>query len=418
MTLQVNGTNVVIQNRSFVLGTATPAAPSVGMIRFNSTSLEFEVYSGVQWNNIRTILTPPPVAWAFGNGFAGGLGSGSTTNVSSPVTIVGGFTDWASIVAGYQMGAGIRANGQLWTWGNNTVGKLGNLSTTSTSSPVSVSGDFSDWVQVAMGNGHTVGLRVNGTVWAWGAGTFGRTGDGFNNNNSSPRSVSGNFSDWIQISAGAFHSVGLRVNGQAWSWGYNGTGSLGDGTALNRASPVSVVGGFTDWVQVASGGNSSAGIRSNGQAWTWGVNASGALGDNTITASRLSPVSVVGGFTDWVQISVGTNGMSAIRANGQAWCWGRNNFGQLGDNTITSRSSPVSVVGGISDWIQISSGIGHTMAIRSNGQAWGWGYNNSGRLGVNDITNRSSPVSVIGNFTDWVQISAGCGSFTNGARAT
>ena len=125
-----------------------------------------------------------------------------------------------------------------------------------------------------------------------------------------------------------------------------------------------MVGGFTDWVQIAAGGDHTAAIRANGQAWAWGINSFGRLGDGTAT-SRQSPVSVVGGFTNWVQISAGRYHTAAIRSNGQAWAWGANTGGRIGDGTTSDRSSPVSVVGGFTDWVQIAAGSAHTAAIRT-----------------------------------------------------
>ena len=140
-------------------------------------------------------------------------------------------------------------------------------------------------------------------------------------------------------------------------------------------------------------------------AWAWGVNTNGILGDNT-TTSRSSPVSVVGGFTDWAQVSAGNTHSLALRGNGLAWAWGSNVEGQLGDGTVTSRLSPVSVAGNIA-WKDISAGDKHNLALRGNGSIWAWGLNSSGQLGDATTTNQSSPVSVVGGFTDWTQISAG-----------
>jgi hypothetical protein len=152
----------------------------------------------------------------------------------------------------------------------------------------------------------------------------------------------------------------------AYAWGINTDGRLGDGTTTARSSPVSVVGNFTDWTQLNGGGSHSLGIRANGTAWAWGLNTYGRLGDNTTTTSRLSPVSVVGGFTDWVQLSAGGLFSLGLRANGSAWAWGDNGNGRLGDNPITNRSSPVSVVGGFNTWIQLSAGDGHSIGIIAN----------------------------------------------------
>ena len=109
----------------------------------------------------------------------------------------------------------------------------------------------------------------------------------------------------------------LSLNSTAFAWGYGSSGQLADNTAVTKSSPVSVVGGFTDGVQISAGGVSSGhsvGIRSNGTAWAWGTNSAGQLGDNT-TVSRSSPVSVAGGFTDWVQLSAGNRHNAAIRTS-------------------------------------------------------------------------------------------------------
>jgi alpha-tubulin suppressor-like RCC1 family protein len=219
-------------------------------------------------------------------------------------------------------------------------------------------------------------------------------------------SVVGGFTDWTQVSAAQIHSLGVRANGTAWAWGGNGNGRLGDNSTVDKSSPVSVVGGFTDWTQVSAGRTHSLGLRSNGTAWTWGLNTGGILGDNT-TISKRSPVSVVGGYTDWIQLSAGGYHNLGIRENGTAWAWGRNDAGILGDNTTVDKSSPVSVVGGFTDWVQVSNGENHSVGLRSDGTIWSWGAASTGRLGDNTVVSKSSPVSVVGGFTDWVQVSAG-----------
>ena len=301
-------------------------------------------------------------------------------------------------------------NSTAFAWGYGSSGQLADNTAVTKSSPVSVVGGFTDWVQISAGgvsSGHSVGIRSNGTAWAWGIASSGRIGDNTTANKSSPVSVVGGFTDWIQVSAGSESTFGLRANGTAWAWGRNNFGQLGDNTVTNRSSPVSVVGGYTDWVQVSGGYQHSLGVRANGTAWAWGSGANGRLGDNT-TVSRSSPVSVVGGFTDWIQVSAGSGFTLGLRANGTAWAWGRSNYGQLGDNTAVNTSSPVSVVGGFTDWIQVSAGNSHSLAIRANGTAWAWGKNIYGELGDNTTVAKSSPVSVVGGYTDWVQVSAAC----------
>jgi hypothetical protein len=345
-------------------------------------------------------------AWAWGNNTSGRLGDGTATSRSSPTSVVGGFTDWTGVSAGGSHSLGTRADGTVWAWGGNLNGRLGDGTTTARVSPVSVVGGFSDWTRVSAGDSHSLGTRANGSAWAWGYNGNGRLGDNTVTSRLSPVSVVGGFVDWTGVSAGLSHSLGTRENGSAWAWGFNGSGRLGDGTITSRLSPVSVVGGFSDWTGVSAGFNHSLGTRANGSAWAWGSNAFGQLGDNTATA-RVSPVSVVGGFSDWTGVSAGGSHSLGTRADGTVWAWGGNLNGQLGDGTITDRSSPVSVVGGFSDWTGVSAGNSHSLGTRADGSAWAWGNNVQGRLGDLTVTNRSSPVSVAGGFSDWVTITAG-----------
>jgi alpha-tubulin suppressor-like RCC1 family protein len=391
--------------------TDLPAASlNKGRFVYITSTGKYTFSNGTTWN-INNILVKFDInAYAWGNNSLGQLGDNTIVSRSSPVSVLGGFTDWIQIADLGFGNVGIRANGTAWAWGYGGFGNLGDNTAVTRSSPVSVVGGFTDWVQVSAGNDFALGLRANGTAWAWGNGGAGRLGDGTAAIRSSPVSVVGGFTDWIQLSAAAFHSMGIRANGTAWAWGTNSFGRLGDNTSVSKSSPVSIVGGFTDWIQLSGGGNHALGIRANGTAWAWGRNSNGQLGNNAgLTLSISSPVSVVGGFTDWIQVSGGYTHSLGLRANGTAWAWGYNGvgIGRLGDNTTTTRSSPVSVVGGFTDWAQLSGGKYHSLGLRTNGTAWAWGTNTAGRLGDNSVLNRSSPVSIVGGFTNWIQVSSG-----------
>jgi hypothetical protein len=377
-----------------------------GQMRFNSTTAVVEGFDGVDWEPLGvTTILPAPNLYAWGSNANGGLGDNTITSRSSPVSVVGGFSDWVSASAGGGHSLGVRANGTLWAWGSNANGRLGDNTDTSRLSPVSVVGGFTDWISASAGNNHSLGVRANGSIWAWGRNSFGRLGDNTITSQSSPVSVVGGFTDWISASAGGYHSLGVRANGSLWAWGSNANGRLGDNTLTSRSSPVSVVGGFTNWISASAGDIHNLGVRANGSLWAWGYNV-GQLGDNTIT-DRSSPVSVRGGFTDWISASAGGFHSLGVRANGTLWAWGSNSFGRLGDDTFTSRRSPVSVVGGFSDWVSASVGSSHSLGVRANGSLWAWGFNGNGRLGDDSNTDRSSPVSVVGGFSDWISASAG-----------
>jgi len=362
-----------------------------------SGELWYVLYDGLYWSTgdywIPLVQTTVNSAWAWGCNLCGMLGNNTTVSTSSPVSVVGGFSDWSQVRAG-GASAGLRSNGTIWSWGANNSGSLGDNTSTIRSSPVSVVGGFSDWCH--LGDYAPIASRSNGTAWAWGLNSGGQLGDNTIVAKSSPVSVVGGFTDWCRVDRASQHSLAVRTGGSAWAWGCNGYGRLGDNTTTNRSSPVSVVGGFSDWCQLSGAQSHSVGVRTNGTAWAWGYNASGQLGDTTFT-NRSSPVSVVGAFTNWCQVSTGAFTSFGLRANGSIWAWGRNTNGMIGDNTTTSKNSPVSVVGGFTDWCQVfCSG-----AVRTNGSLWRWGSNAQGQLGDGTTTAKSSPVSVIGGFLDW-----------------
>ena len=430
MPFNVTNTTVITDDRLVQLTTGStasrPGSPTTGMLFYDTTLGRLIVWNGSTWKEAINIPGGDiKSAWTFGRNEYGEMAAALSAFAlrTSPVSVVANFNDWTQVSTGFGPGSNaratvfVKASGSAWSSGNNVLGQLGDGTTTNRSSPVSVVGGFTDWKQVSTSGYSSAGVRRNGTAWTWGFGFYGRLGDGTTSNRSSPVSVVGGFTDWVQVSSGVGQMGGIRSNGTAWCWGRSFRGQLGDGnTGLAKSSPVSVIGGFTDWVQIASGKYHMGAVRANGTAWTWGYNNVGQLGDGT-TSNRSSPVSVVGGFTDWIQITAGVYQSAAIRSNGTAWCWGLNGQGQLGDGTTSSRSSPVSVVGGFTDWVQISSGLQHTGAIRANGTAWCWGDNVQGQLGnSNRPVDASSPVSVVGGFTDWIQISAGT-NMTGAIRA-
>jgi alpha-tubulin suppressor-like RCC1 family protein len=376
-------------------------------------SIKVLVYSnGAYWRGIDDRILRydgPPflTARAWGNNSSGQLGDNSTTNKSSPVTVVGGITNWTQVSAGPNSAhnAGINVNGILYAWGNNNYGRLGDNTTTSRLSPVTPVGGIINWKQVSVGDFHTLAIASGGFAYSWGSNGNGELGTNSTSARSSPVTVVGGITNWAQVSVGGNSSFGITATGILYAWGRNAYGQLGDNSTSARSSPVTVVGGITNWAQVSSGRENGLGVTSTGIAYAWGRNTYGRLGDNT-TTSRLSPVTVVGGITSWEQVSAGGGHSLGVTSTGIAYAWGRNNYGQLGDNSTTSKSSPVTVVGGITNWAQVSAGDRHSLGLTSTGIAYAWGLNNAGRLGDNSTTNRSSPVTVVGGITNWTQVFA------------
>jgi len=390
-------------------------ATNQGRFVFIDNENRYVVSDGTSWSADNIYKKPYINLWTWGSNNLGQLGFNSTIDRSSPVFVVGGFTDWVSVNAGANHTAALRADGTAWAWGNNSSGRLGNNSTVYQSSPVQVVGG-NNWTQISAARFSTFGVQSNGTAWSWGGNFQGQLGVNDTNPRSSPVSVVGGFTDWVEVNSWVYHTTGVRANGTLWMWGANSTGQLGTNNTNARSSPVLVVGDYTDWVHANTGFQHTVGIRANGTAWAWGRNTEGQLGTND-TNARSSPVSVVGGYTDWIQASGSNdNFMIALRANGTLWSWGSGTSGRLGTGDQGQRSSPVSVAGGFTDWVSVSAGTFHAVAVRANGTAWAWGRNTEGLLGDSSVTQRTEPVEVGGNFTDWVAVGAG-GFHTAGLRS-
>ena len=203
-------------------------------------------------------ITNSGTAWCWGYNGSGQCGHNITTaSTISPVLVAGGFTDWTKITGSRYGTAAIRANGTAWSWGNiNGDGIGGNRS-----SPVSVAGNFSDWVEIFSGEQCHFAIRSNGEMWGWGSNNYGALGNNSTTATNSPVQVAGGFTDWIQASGGRDFSVGLRSNGTAWAWGHNSSGQLGIGNTTNVSSPVQIAGGFTDWIMITGGFRTAKGLR-------------------------------------------------------------------------------------------------------------------------------------------------------------
>jgi alpha-tubulin suppressor-like RCC1 family protein len=337
------------------------------------------------------------------NGF-GQLGQNSTVNKSSPVQ-VGALTTWSQVSAGDFAAACVTTAGTLFTWGRNAYGTLGQGNTINLSSPVQV-GALTTWSQVSAGNGgHTACVTTAGTLFIWGRNNFGQLGDGTTIDRSSPVQV-GALTNWSQVSAGGSHSACITTAGTLFIWGRNNFGQLGQNNIINLSSPVQV-GARTDWAQVSAGGNHTVCVTTVGTLFTWGEGGQGQLGIST-TADRSSPVQI-GALTNWAQVSAGGTPSAAhtvcVTTAGTLFAWGNNDNGQLGDGTINNKSSPIQV-GALTNWAQGAAGSTQTACLTTAGTLFIWGRNADGQLGQNNTINLSSPVQV-GARTDWYQVSAG-----------
>jgi len=361
--------------------------------------------------------------FTWGLGTSGQLGDNTATSKSNPVQTIAQGNNWKQVACGSNnlgngFTAAIKTDGTLWCWELGTSGQLGDNTATSKSSPVQTVTFGTNWKQVSGGSTHTVAIKTDGTLWLWGSNFGGQLGDNTTTARSSPVQTVTFDTNWKQVSGGSTHTVAIKTDGTLWLWGANTNGQLGDNTTTNRSSPVQTVAFGTNWKQVTCGSNHTAAIKTDGTLWCWGENSSGQLGDNTAT-SKSSPVQTVTFGTNWKQVTISaqSNHTVAIKTDGTLWLWGSNAGGQLGDNTTTNRSSPVQTVTFSTNWKQVSGGFALTAAIKADGTLWLWGTNTNGQLGDNSVTARSSPVQTTIYGTNWKQVSCAGGStyaVTNG----
>ena len=339
------------------------------------------------------IITPE--LWVWGYNAYGQLGDNTTTNRSTPVTTFAGGTNWKQVSGGTLYSAAIKTDGTLWTWGRNNYGQLGNNTVTTRSTPVTTFAGGTNWKQVATGNEFTAAIKTDGTLWTWGDNSFGQLGINASGGRSTPVTTFAGGTNWKQVACGGRHSAAIKTDGTLWIWGFNSSGQLGDNTTTDRSTPVTTFSGGTNWKQVSGGLYHIASIKTDGTLWTWGYNFPGQLGDNT-TISRSTPVTTFAGGTNWKQVSCGYNHIAAIKTNGTLWTWGRN-----------FPRTPVTTFSGGTNWKQVAGGSDYTAVIKTNGTLWTWGINAYGQLGDNTTISRSTPVTTFAGGTNWKQVSCG-----------
>lgn len=350
----------------------------------------------------------------------GAIGDSTTVDKSFPV-FIGAQGYWGNtLVAGSQGLAITKVDNSLWAWGANTYGQLGNSSTIRASSPVQI-GALTNWRSIASGVINTLAIKTNGTLWAWGYGFSGALGLDDPNDKSSPVQV-GAQSWWLQVATDGYSSYGIINNGVTsnllFSWGLNNFGQLGlDDTGIDRSSPTQVSG--NNWGSVSAGDGwalaltTPAANSGGGNLYSTGNNDRGQLGLNDRISRQVFTLIDVGGDL-WSYASAGGNAGYAIKKDGTLWSWGENQDGVLGNSSTVSRSNPVQV-GTLTNWATVvaSTQVAAVFATKTDGTLWFWGNNVDGQAGDGIYptgTKFSSPVQV-GTLTTWSSITSGGQAF-------
>ncbi len=346
-------------------------------------------------------------AYGWGDNSSGQLGDGTRTNRNEPVAIstprgsAPGFT-WLQAAAGTTMSMGLGSDGMVYAWGTNTTG-LGDGTSDTSANPVKVvlpsdvNPDFR-FTQVAVGGRHTLALGNDGNVYAWGSVTGG-LGDGRTYSSPTPIRVAkpgeapSGFS-YVQISAGSEHNLAIGNDRKVYAWGSDANGrlGLGDGSSESKVpKPLAVPSGMSKspvYIQISAGSSHSLALDQDGRAWAWGSNGSGQVksdgDDEPVPVQVALPRGASGSFA-YKRVAAGDNHSLAIGNDQVVYGWGDDSHGQLGDGRSTGQPATARDPNDASQGLKagsISAGDNHSLAIGSDGIAYGFGWNNTRQNGT------------------------------------
>lgn len=296
---------------------------------------------------------------------------------------------WFFVLALIGTALGAPAAGNPWAWGLNSDGELGNGTVTrysGLSTPVQAT-NLSNVVSIAGGDQHSIALKSDGTVWAWGNDGWGQLGNGRYARSLTPIQVPG-LTNMTAVASGSLHNVAVKADGTVWAWGFNYYGQVGNGTSgSNVLSPVQVK-GLTGVTAVAAGEFTSFALKSDRTVWAWGYDGQGELGNGSSDENAHATPTKVRNLSTAVAIAAGVSHGLAALADGSVAAWGDNQTSELGTNTTArcgAYGSPCSTipvrVSGLSGVRAVAGGYGYSLALKSDGSAWGWGNDGYGELG-------------------------------------
>lgn len=377
--------------------TSPAAPPPTGVQLTVIPTTAFTTVDGGQTHSCA--LTSAGQAWCWGRNAVGQLGDSSAATTAVPVQVLqqSGVT-FTRVSAGQEHNCAITSAGQAWCWGYNADYRLGDSTTNLGLAPVAVKplGGVA-FASISAGSAHTCGLDGSGQGYCWGSNAYGQLGNNATAHQKTPVAVQHPSGvTFASIVASERHTCALDTTGQAWCWGYGAEGALGGGFSFGDSIPVQVTHppGVT-FTSISTQYRHVCALDTTGQAWCWGKNPNGQLGDNTLT-TRYTPVAVqqpVG--VTFASLEVGWSQSCGVTSGGQSYCWGQGNRGQVGDGTFAQRKVPVAVSqpSGVSLGI-VNPGGYHTCGVDGVGQAWCWGRNDYSQLGNNSTTDSGTPVAV------------------------
>jgi len=332
-------------------------------------------------------LTEAGGVQCWGNNENGQLGNGTTTNSNIPVDVSGFSSGVKAIAAGTYHTCAVTSAGGVQCWGHQY-----------SNTPVNVSGLSSGVVAVAAGDFHTCALTEAGGAQCWGNNGSGQLGNGTYTSSNTPVNVSGLSSGVKAVAAGGDHTCAVTNTGGVQCWGDNNHGQLGNGNGPPSNTPVNVSRLGSEVVTITAGSYHTCALTSAGGVQCWGLNGNGQLGNGRNTDSN-TPVNVSGLGSGVVAIAASVLHTCAVTSAGGVQCWGYNHWGQLGNGTYTPSNTPVNVSGLSSGVVAVAAGDFHTCAVTNAGGVRCWGRNDYGQLGNETYESSRTPVDVV-DFND------------------
>jgi alpha-tubulin suppressor-like RCC1 family protein len=322
-------------NRSGQLGIDST---QTSLVPVNVTSLANDVQQVTTGDDFGCVIKADRSLWCWGNNVSGQLGDGLTDDSLSPVRITAMGTDVVEVSASDTFTCARKGDGTVWCWG---AGFLGNGGYGQSSTPVQVSGLGANVAQISTGGAAACARKTDGSLWCWGYNQWGLIGDGTTVDRSTPVQVTALGNTVAEISVGDVFACARTIDGNVSCWGNNEYGQLGDGSTADHFTPAVVIGIGKPALQISANGRHACALRADLALACWGLNENGELGDGT-TINRSTPVKVLVLPNTIAEVSAGINHTTCARVNdGRVGCWGLNDNGQLGDGTTTERHAPV-----------------------------------------------------------------------------
>ncbi|HEX6895383.1 MAG TPA: choice-of-anchor D domain-containing protein [Bryobacteraceae bacterium] len=353
---------------------------------------------------------------AWGDNERSQLGDGLIGNALVPESVLG-LTDVVAVAGGPFYSLGLKSDGSVFAWGFDQAGEMGVADASFPAShplpvPVVGLGPGSGVIAISAGDHHSVALKADGSVWTWGGNEVGQLGIANLERSSVPIQVPslGPGSGVIAIAAGHLHTLALKGDGTVLAWGFSP--NLGVGKANTPIGTIVTV--TSDAIAIAAGSDHSLVLRADGAVVGWGEDGDGQVGDGSTGTAVFFPIAVagLGSGSGVIAIAAGETHSLALKSDGSVLAWGDNRTGELGDGTLNPHATPAAVSGVGSGVVSLSGGAGFSQALKSDGSVLSWGRNERGQLGDGTSTDRPTPVQVV-NLNGSVALAQGTKRFHN-----